>query len=127
MKIMDHCAAGLGVLAFMTALSSLALPQEPAPSQSRPGDQYTIRVDVNMVILRATVQDHKNVLVSGLDKDNFQIYENGMLQPIKQFSHEDISVTVGLVIDNSGSIVGDGSRERRHFSPGIGCRVISLI
>ncbi len=104
MKVMNHCAAGLGVLVFITALSSLALPQEPAASQSRPSDQYTIRVDVNMVILRATVQDHKNILVSGLDKDNFQVYEDGMLQPIKQFSHEDISVTVGLVIDNSGSM-----------------------
>jgi VWFA-related protein len=57
-----------------------------------------------MVVLRATAQDHKGVLVSGLGKDDFQVYEDGVLQPIKFFSHEDIPVTVGLVIDNSGSM-----------------------
>ena len=62
-----------------------------------------------MVVLRATAQDHKNILVSGLDKDNFQVYEDGVLQPIKYFSHEDIPVTVGLVVDNSGSM-----RPKRH-------------
>lgn len=36
--------------------------------------------------------------VSGLDKDNFQVYEDGVLQTIKYFSHEDIPVTVGLVV-----------------------------
>ena len=43
-------------------------------------------------------------LVSGLDKDDFQVYEDGVLQQIKYFSHEDIPVTVGLVVDNSGSM-----------------------
>ena len=62
-----------------------------------------------MVVLRATAQDRKNVLVSGLDKDDFQVYEDGVLQPIKYFSHEDIPVTVGLVVDNSGSM-----RPKRH-------------
>ena len=57
-----------------------------------------------MVILHATAQDHKHAFVSGLDKDDFQVYEDGVLQPIKNFSHEDIPVTVGLVIDNSGSM-----------------------
>jgi VWFA-related protein len=57
-----------------------------------------------MVVLRASVQDRKNTLVSGLSKDDFQVYEDGVLQPIKYFSHEDIPVTVGLVIDNSGSM-----------------------
>ena len=86
------------------ALSSLARPQESSSAQSRPGDEYTIRVDVDMVVLHATAQDHKHALVSGLDKDDFQVYEDGVLQPIKYFSHEDIPVTVGLVIDNSGSM-----------------------
>jgi VWFA-related protein len=57
-----------------------------------------------MVILRATAQDHKNVPVSGLKQDDFQVYEDGVLQPIKHFSHEDVPVTVGLVVDNSGSM-----------------------
>ncbi|HLW89411.1 MAG TPA: VWA domain-containing protein [Terriglobales bacterium] len=70
----------------------------------RPGGEYSIKVNVDMVVLRATAQDHKNILVSGLSQDDFQVYENGARQPIKYFSHEDIPVTVGLVVDNSGSM-----------------------
>jgi VWFA-related protein len=50
------------------------------------------------------VQNHKGILVSGLGKDNFQVYEDGVLQQIEYYSHEDIPVTVGLVVDNSGSM-----------------------
>ena len=57
-----------------------------------------------MVVLRATAQDHKNIPVAGLKQEDFQVYEDGVLQPIKHFSHEDVPVTVGLVIDNSGSM-----------------------
>jgi Ca-activated chloride channel homolog len=54
--------------------------------------------------LHATVQNHKGIPVSGLGKEAFQVYEDGVLQEIESFSHEDIPVTVGLVIDNSGSM-----------------------
>jgi VWFA-related protein len=57
-----------------------------------------------MVVLRATAEDRKNIPVAGLTQNNFQLYEDGMLQPIKYFSHEDVPVTVGLLIDNSGSM-----------------------
>src|SRR5580698_11175715 len=82
----------------------LALMALTLPALACPADDYTIGVNVDMVVLQATALDRKGVLVSGLDKDNFQIYEDGVVQPIKHFSHEDIPVTVGLVIDNSGSM-----------------------
>jgi Ca-activated chloride channel family protein len=94
----------VSALLVLIALSSWARAQEAAPSPSGPGDAYTIRANVDLVVLRATAQDHKNILVSGLNQDNFQVYEDGVLQPIKYFSHEDIPVTVGLVVDNSGSM-----------------------
>ena len=105
--IRKKCASTLlrlVALLFLIAPPSFAWAQESSPSQSRPGDDYTISVNVNMVVLRATVQDHKGILVSGLGKDDFEVYEDGVLQQIKHFSHEDIPVTVGLVIDNSGSM-----------------------
>jgi VWFA-related protein len=74
------------------------------PSQNHTSDAYTLKVNANLVILSATVVDRHNALVSGLDKNNFQIYEDHVLQQIKDFSHEDLPVTVGLVIDNSGSM-----------------------
>jgi VWFA-related protein len=75
-----------------------------APSQNHASNDYTLRVDADLVILSATVLDRHNALVSGLDKEDFQVYEDHILQQIKDFSHEDLPVTVGLVIDNSGSM-----------------------
>jgi len=101
----EHLARRLAVLLVLTVLSRTACAQAPSPSQSLSAEPYTIKVNVDMVVLRATVQDHKNTLISGLSKDDFQVYEDGVFQPIKYFSHEDIPVTVGLVIDNSGSMM----------------------
>jgi VWFA-related protein len=95
---------GLLALLALIVLPPLARPQTSFLPQDLPRDDYTINVNVDVVVLHATVQDHRNILVSGLGKDNFQIYEDGVLQPIKYFSHEDIPVTVGLVVDNSGSM-----------------------
>lgn len=61
-------------------------------------------METDLVVLHATAQNQKGILVSGLEKNDFQVYEDGVLQQIKYFSHEDIPVTVGLVIDNSGSM-----------------------
>ena len=94
----------LVALLGLIVLPSLARPQETSPSQSRRGDEYTIRVNADSVVLHATVQNRNGILVSGLGKDNFQVYEDGVLQQIDYFSHEDIPVTVGLVVDNSGSM-----------------------
>jgi len=93
-------------LLALIALLSVARAQTSSPSQGRQdsADDYTISVNVNQVVLSATAQDHNNALVSGLGKDDFQVFEDGVLQQIKYFSHGDIPVTVGLVIDNSGSM-----------------------
>jgi Ca-activated chloride channel homolog len=81
------------------------LPHQEYPlSQNRQGDPYTINICVETVVLNATVRDHKGVLVSGLAKEDFQVYEDGIPQQIEGFSHEDIPVTVGIVIDNSGTM-----------------------
>ena len=100
----------LAALCLLVALPIVARPQEAPPPERRPGDPYTIKVSVGLVVLHATVQNHRGNLVSGLGQDAFHVYEDGVLQQIKYFSHEDIPVTVGLVIDNSGSMgpkVGD--------------------
>ncbi|MBZ5537742.1 MAG: VWA domain-containing protein [Acidobacteriia bacterium] len=94
----------LVALFYLIFLSSVVCPQVGPPAESRQTDPYTIRMDVEMVILRATVQNHKGVLVSGLGKDDFHVYEDGVLQQITYFTHQDIPVTVGLVVDNSGSM-----------------------
>ena len=82
----------------------VAVEQASQPSSGVSDDEYTLRLNADMVILSATVLNNHNALVSGLSKDDFRIYENGVLQQIKDCSHEDISVTAGILVDNSGSM-----------------------
>jgi VWFA-related protein len=91
------------LLAGIVALLGISSAQQVA-SPGVQGEPYVINVNVNMVALHATVLDHKNVPVAGLSKESFQVFEDGVPQQITQFSHEDIPVTVGLVVDNSGSM-----------------------
>jgi Ca-activated chloride channel family protein len=63
-----------------------------------------ISVDVNLVVLQATVRSRGGHLVSDLSKQDFEVYEDGVRQSIRLFRHEDVPVTVGLVIDHSGSM-----------------------
>ena len=58
-----------------------------------------IRVDVNLVLVPATVTDPMNRLVTGLEKENFEIFDNNIGQIIKSFSTEDAPVTIGVVFD----------------------------
>jgi Ca-activated chloride channel family protein len=66
---------------------------------------YTLSVDIDLVLLNVRVQDKDGRAVSGLTQDSFHIYEDGKLQDIKFFMAEDAPATVGLVIDNSGSML----------------------
>ncbi len=93
-------------LALSTSISlpGVASPQDSASSQNLSIDNYTIKMNSNLVILSATVVDRHNALVSGLTKGDFQVFENHVFQQIRNFSHEDVPVAVGLVIDNSGSM-----------------------
>jgi VWFA-related protein len=84
------------------ALPCIAMSQGiPQPGQV---GSYAIRTNVDLVVLQATVRDHKGAPVPGLLKENFQVYEDKAPQQIESFSHEDVPVTVGLVVDNSGSM-----------------------
>jgi Ca-activated chloride channel homolog len=67
-------------------------------------NQDAIRINVELVVLHATVLNHERMRVPRLGKEAFQIYEDGTLQEIETIRHEDIPVTVGLVIDSSGSM-----------------------
>lgn len=63
-----------------------------------------IRVQVNLVNLFATVRDKHKAIVTGLKQDDFQVYEDGQLQEITNFSAEsNLPITMGMLIDTSGS------------------------
>jgi VWFA-related protein len=62
------------------------------------------RTDTRLVVLHATVIDKKGRLVTGLGQDAFKIFEDGVEQQLKIFRREDVPVSMGIVIDNSGSM-----------------------
>ena len=66
--------------------------------------QFTISVDVDVALFNLTVLDNHGKTVTGLTADDFRIYEDGREQKVKIFQPEDSPATVGLVIDNSGSM-----------------------
>ncbi len=66
--------------------------------------QYTLSVDVDLVVFNVTVLDNDGRPVTGLTANNFRVYEDGREEKIKIFQPEDTPATVGLVIDNSGSM-----------------------
>ena len=66
--------------------------------------QAQIRVDVDLVVLPATVEDRHGTQVFDLRAGDFTVYEDRIPQRIQLFRHEDIPVTVGLVVDHSGSM-----------------------
>jgi Ca-activated chloride channel homolog len=71
--------------------------------------EFKIRTDVELVLLDVSVKDPSGGYVTGLGKDQFQIYENGVLQKISEFAAADVPVAAGLVMDDSGSMAPKGS------------------
>ena len=63
-----------------------------------------LKVDVDLVLVPVTITDPMNRLVTGLEKDNFQLYEGSSQQEIRSFSSEDAPVSLGVIFDSSGSM-----------------------
>jgi VWFA-related protein len=67
-------------------------------------DLTLFRADTRLVVLHTTVVDHDDKLVTNLVQKAFRVFESGVEQQIKIFKREDVPVSLGLVIDNSGSM-----------------------
>jgi Ca-activated chloride channel homolog len=63
-----------------------------------------LKVDVDLVLVPVTITDPMNRLVTGLDKENFQLFEGNASQQIRTFSAEDAPVSLGVIFDSSGSM-----------------------
>jgi Ca-activated chloride channel homolog len=75
--------------------------QQPAPNSS---GGYTLHVDAEEVVLNCTVLDNKGELVNDLSKTNFKVFEDKTLQRVISLQHQDTPVSIGLLVDNSGSM-----------------------
>jgi VWFA-related protein len=102
---------GRGVIRWMLAAPLMVLVaagfyQQTAPTTGNGQEQqsYTIRTTSRLVLLDVSVKGPQGGFVSGLTQDNFKVYENGKPQQITQFANADIPVTVGILVDESGSM-----------------------
>jgi Ca-activated chloride channel family protein len=86
----------------LVGLLSLYSPASGHP-QAKPGDQ-TIRLSVEMVSLPVVVTNREGVRILDLQKDDFQVFEDGVVQEIAGFGLTDEPVSIALAIDTSGSV-----------------------
>jgi len=104
-------------IALFSFLMPAAWPQEPAVSitpraRGKNADvaetivdrRADIRVDTTLVLIPVAVTDPMSRFVTGLDKENFKLFEDKTEQEIQQFSSEDAPLSVGVVFDTSGSM-----------------------
>src|SRR5277367_3594256 len=99
------CAAGF----LMTpAFAQIPIPSsQPLPPGQDPNaakQDSIIKVDVGLVVLHTSVLDDRDKFADGLKAENFRIFEDKVEQKLTTFKREDVPVSMGLVIDNSGSM-----------------------
>jgi Ca-activated chloride channel family protein len=96
---------GVGVLLWTAAATGgwgqTSVPNTVAKAEQR---EFTIQTTSRLVLLDVSVADSAGGFVSGLTKDDFKVFENGKPEAISQFSNSDIPVTVGIAVDESGSM-----------------------
>ena len=89
----------------MLAVAAIGCVTLAAQGQSRQGFSFTTAVD--LISVSATVTDRQGRFVSGLRAEDFEVYENGTLQTVSQFEAERVPVSLGIVLDTSGSMAGE--------------------
>ncbi len=100
-----------GVFRWILAVPAVLLltagfrQKDQPPGKEQEPQNYTIRTTSRLVLLDVSVKDPQGGFVSGLTKEDFRVYENGKLQKITEFANADIPVTVGIVVDESGSML----------------------
>ncbi len=103
----EHRAAKALVLPVLFFLvSGVAGAQTQPPAKVEDQEDFRLSVEVDLVLLQATVRDKTGHSVADLKQEDFAVYEDGNPQTIHLFRHEDTPVTIGLVVDHSGSMIG---------------------
>jgi VWFA-related protein len=90
---------------FALAASMLVGAQQPQSPPAPPAVQF--RTGVDLVNVTVTVTDASGRFVSGLKKEDFRVFDEDALQPIAHFSAERVPVSLGIVLDTSGSMAGE--------------------
>lgn len=79
-------------------------PTHPDQAVHRDNGIYTLRRNVDEVVLNCTVVDEHGQIVNDLTRDDFSVFEDNAPQTIVSFQHSDIPISLGILVDNSGSM-----------------------
>ncbi len=104
------------------------IPASAAPSGAKPAKtpdnvrkdtpgvviqkNQALKLNVDLALINATVTDPFNRLVTGLDPDNFRIFEDNVEQEVVTFSAEDVPISIGVIFDYSGSMSNKAAKAR---------------
>ena len=107
-------AGGVLLCAPLVFRAQVALPSREKAASNAPDSvpRSDLRIDRTEVLVPVAVNDAYNRPVSGLEKENFRVFDDKIEQVITSFSMEDEPVAVGLVFDTSGSMSGTEREER---------------
>jgi VWFA-related protein len=97
------CALGVFASSAFAQIPVANPPAPPPPGQAN-SQGSTIITRVNLVVLHTTVLDDRQRFADGLKAENFRVFEDKVEQKLSVFKREDVPVSMGLVIDNSGSM-----------------------
>jgi VWFA-related protein len=102
-------------LAVVLAGTLLSAQQAQQPQQPPPQDQsaFKFRTGVELINVNATVTDQSGRFVSGLTRDDFRVFDDDQVQAITHFSADRVPVSLGIVLDTSGSMDGEKIRAAR--------------
>ena len=98
-----------GAHVFIRSAAAAALAVLPVPAAAQDADRpaFRFRTGVDLINVSATVTDRRGRFVSGLHQDDFLVYEDGVLQTLSHFSRDRVPISLGIVLDTSGSMAGE--------------------
>src|SRR6476659_7326791 len=102
------------LLATLASLTAAAVAVIGAQGSPQGDDAFRFKSGVELVNVTATVSDDNGHFVTGLTKDDFSVYEDGQPQDISQFSNERVPVSLGLLLDTSGSMTPEKMSSARN-------------
>ena len=102
-------AVGNRFLPAMLAAFALARAQVAIEPRAKPVEHTSrpnLRVDTDLVLVPVSVVDQRDHPVTGLQRENFRIFDDGVKRVVTTFAMEDEPVAIGLIFDHSGSVAG---------------------
>jgi Ca-activated chloride channel family protein len=104
-KIWAFTAVAFVIVALPALMAARAgRSQKLQVTSADKAQNQTLKVDVDLVLVNATVTDQLNRYVSGLEQEHFQVWEDKFEQKIEYFSSEDVAMSLGMIFDVSGSM-----------------------